>query len=66
VLSEAKQEAIQEMVALWAQRKPLRAITAAMSEKGHRVSNQGVADIVRAASAHSQPATVAGRNAMTS
>ena len=49
MLSEAKQEAIQEVVALWAKRKPLRAITAAMSEKGHRVSHQGVADIVRAA-----------------
>jgi hypothetical protein len=40
------------MVALRAQRTPLRAIAAAMAEKGHRVSHQGVADIVRAAGAH--------------
>jgi putative DNA-invertase from lambdoid prophage Rac len=52
VSHEAEQEAIQEIVALRAQRKPLRAIAAAMAEKGHRVSHQGVADIVRAASAH--------------
>lgn len=52
VTHEAEQEVIREMVALRAQRKPLRAIAAAMAEKGHRVSHQGVADIVRAASAH--------------
>ena len=40
------------MVALRAQGRPLRAIAAAMAEKGHRVSHQGVADIVKATSAH--------------
>jgi putative DNA-invertase from lambdoid prophage Rac len=52
VAHEAEQEAIREMIALRTQRKPLRAIATAMAEKGHRVSHQGVADIVRAAGAH--------------
>ena len=49
---EPEQEAIREMVALRAQRKPLRAIAAPMAEKGHRVSHQGVADIEGARAAH--------------
>jgi putative DNA-invertase from lambdoid prophage Rac len=51
VAHEGEQEAIGEMAALMAQGQPLRAIAGAMAAKGHRVSHQGVADIVKAAGA---------------
>jgi putative DNA-invertase from lambdoid prophage Rac len=44
----AEQAAIHEMVALRAQRKPLRAIAAAMAAKGYKISHEGVSRVVRA------------------
>jgi putative DNA-invertase from lambdoid prophage Rac len=46
---EGEQEAIREMVALRAQRKPLRGIAGALAAKGHRISHEGVAGVLRAA-----------------
>src|SRR5271157_887667 len=46
---EAEQEAIREIFALRAQGKPLRAIAEAVAEKGHRLSHEGVAGVLRAA-----------------
>ena len=46
---EAEQEAIREIVALRAQGKPLRSIAEAVAAKGHRLSHEGVAGILRAA-----------------
>jgi putative DNA-invertase from lambdoid prophage Rac len=46
---EAEQAAIREMVALRAQGRPLRAIADAARTKGHRISHEGVAGILRAA-----------------
>jgi hypothetical protein len=51
VAHEDEQEAIQEMVALRAQRKPLRAIADAVQVEGHRISHEGVAGVLRAVSA---------------
>jgi hypothetical protein len=48
---EAEQEAIREMIALRAQRKALRAIAEAMQAKGHRISHEGVAAVLRTARA---------------
>ena len=48
---KAEQEAIGEMVALRAQRKPLRAIADALRARGHEISHEGVAGILRAAGA---------------
>ena len=48
---EAEQEAIREMVALRAHGKPLRAIAKAVATKGHRISHEGVAGVLRAAGA---------------
>jgi putative DNA-invertase from lambdoid prophage Rac len=48
---EGEQEAIREMAALRAQGSSLRAIVAAVAAKGHRLSVQGVANIVKAAGA---------------
>ena len=45
-----EQEAIREMAALRAHGKPLRVIAEAMRAKGHRISHEGVAGILRAAS----------------
>ena len=45
---EVEQEAVREMVALRAQRRALRAIAAEMRAKGHRISHEGVAGILRA------------------
>ena len=45
---EAEQEAIREMVALRAQGKALRAIAEAVQAKGHRISHEGVAGVLRA------------------
>ena len=44
---EAEQEAIREMVALRAQGRALRAIAEAMRAKGHRISHEGVAGVIR-------------------
>lgn len=44
-----EQEAIREMVALRAQGRPLRAIAAAVVAKGHRISHEGVARVLKAA-----------------
>jgi putative DNA-invertase from lambdoid prophage Rac len=44
---EAEQEAISEIVALRAQGKALRAIAAAAQAKGHRISHEGVAGVLR-------------------
>ena len=46
---EAEQEVIREMVALRAQGKALRAIAAASQARGHRISHEGVAGVLRAA-----------------
>jgi putative DNA-invertase from lambdoid prophage Rac len=46
---EAEQEAIQEMIVLRGQGKPLRAIASAMEAKGHRISHEGVAGVLKAA-----------------
>jgi putative DNA-invertase from lambdoid prophage Rac len=46
---EAEQEAIREIVALRAQGKPLRAIAEAVAAKGHCISHEGVASVLRAA-----------------
>jgi putative DNA-invertase from lambdoid prophage Rac len=43
-----EQEAIGEMVALRAHGKPLRAISEAVAAKGHRLSHEGVAGVLRA------------------
>jgi putative DNA-invertase from lambdoid prophage Rac len=50
---QAEQEAIREMVALWAQGKALRAISETMQAKGHRISHEGVAGVLRTARGHS-------------
>jgi hypothetical protein len=44
---EAEQEAIREMIALRTQGASLRAIAAAMQAKGHRISHEGVAGVLR-------------------
>jgi putative DNA-invertase from lambdoid prophage Rac len=46
---EAEQEAIREMVALRAQGKALRAIAQALGAKGHKLSHEGVAGVLRVA-----------------
>jgi len=48
VRHKPEQEAIAEMLALRAERKPLRAIAAAMVAKGYRISHEGVAGVLRA------------------
>jgi putative DNA-invertase from lambdoid prophage Rac len=48
---EAEQEAMREMVALRGQGKTLRAIAEAMRARGHQISHEGVAGVLRAASA---------------
>jgi putative DNA-invertase from lambdoid prophage Rac len=45
---EAEQEAIREMAALRAEGEALRAIATAMAAKGHRISHEGVAGVLRA------------------
>jgi putative DNA-invertase from lambdoid prophage Rac len=44
---EPEQEAIREMVALRTQGRPLRAIAEAVVGKGHRISHEGVAGILK-------------------
>jgi putative DNA-invertase from lambdoid prophage Rac len=46
---KAEQEAICEMVTLRAQGKALRAIAEAVQARGHRISHEGVAGVLRAA-----------------
>jgi hypothetical protein len=48
---ETEQEAIREIVALTAQGKALRAIAADVQAKGHKLSHEGVAGVLRAARA---------------
>jgi putative DNA-invertase from lambdoid prophage Rac len=48
VPNEAEKEAIAEMVFMRRERKPLRAIAAAMSAKGVKISHEGVAGVLRA------------------
>jgi hypothetical protein len=48
-IAEGEQEAIEEMIALRAEGKPLRAISAAMAAKGHNITHEGVAGVLRAA-----------------
>ena len=45
---KAEQEAIREMISLHGQGWSLRAIAAAMKAKGHRISHEGVAGVLRA------------------
>jgi putative DNA-invertase from lambdoid prophage Rac len=45
---EVEQEAIGEIVALRAQGKALRAIAEAVQAKGHRISHEGVAGVLKA------------------
>lgn len=52
VQHEGEQDAIRQMVRMRTiERLPLRTVVAAMAAKGHSISPQGVADIVKAASA---------------
>ena len=44
---EGEQEVIREIVALRAQGKPLRAIAEAVQAKGHKLSHEGVAGVLR-------------------
>jgi hypothetical protein len=44
---EAEQEAVREMVALRAQGRALRAVPAEMQAKGHSISHEGVAGVLR-------------------
>ena len=46
---QAEQEAIREMIALRGGGKPLRAIATAAQAKGHKISHEGVASVLRAA-----------------
>ena len=46
---EGEQEAIQEMVVLRSQGKPLRAIAEAVQAKGYQISHEGVAGVLRVA-----------------
>ena len=46
---EAEQEAIREIVSLRAQGNALRAIVQAVAAKGHKLSHEGVAGVLRAA-----------------
>ena len=46
---EAEQEAIREIVSLRAQGNALRAIAQAVAAKGHKLSHEGVAGVLRAA-----------------
>ena len=46
---EAEQEAIREIVKLRAQGKALRAIAKAVAAKGHKISHEGVAGVLRVA-----------------
>jgi len=46
---EAEQEAICEIAALRAQGRPLRAIATAVQAKGHKISHEGVAGVLRTA-----------------
>ena len=48
---QAEQDAIREMIALRAQGKPLRAIAQVVGGKGHRISHEGVAGVLKAAGA---------------
>ena len=50
LVHEAEQEAIREMAALRAEGETLRAIATAMAAKGHRISHEDVAGVLRAAS----------------
>jgi putative DNA-invertase from lambdoid prophage Rac len=45
---EAEQEAIREIVSLRTQGKALRAIAEAVAAKGHKLSHEGVAGVLRA------------------
>jgi putative DNA-invertase from lambdoid prophage Rac len=51
VQHEPEQEAIREMVALRAQGKALRAIAAAAQARGHQISHEGVAGVLKAVGA---------------
>ena len=46
---QAGQDAIREMIAMRGEGKPLRAIAKAAATKGHRISHEGVAGVLRAA-----------------
>jgi putative DNA-invertase from lambdoid prophage Rac len=47
VQHEAEQEAIREMIALRAQGRSLRAIAAEMQMRGHKISHEGIAGVLR-------------------
>jgi putative DNA-invertase from lambdoid prophage Rac len=47
--NETEQEAIRDMIALRGEGKPLRAIAAAAQAKGHQISHEGVAGVLRSA-----------------
>jgi len=48
VRHEGEQDAIEEIIAMRATRTPLRNIAAAMVAKGHKISHEGVARVLRA------------------
>jgi DNA invertase Pin-like site-specific DNA recombinase len=52
VQHKAEQKAIREIMRLRKKGEPLRAISAAMKAKGHQLSHEGVAGVLRAASAN--------------
>jgi hypothetical protein len=58
VRHDAEQEAITEMVALRAEGKPLRAIAASMAAKGHKISHEGVAGVLKGAERDRAPGAV--------
>jgi len=60
VQQEAEQEAIREIVSLRAQGKALRAIAEAVAAKGHKLSHEGVAGVLRAAGSLSRVHPSAG------
>jgi putative DNA-invertase from lambdoid prophage Rac len=49
VRQEAEQEAIEKIIALRVEGRPLRAIAAIITSKGHPISHEGVAGILKAA-----------------
>jgi putative DNA-invertase from lambdoid prophage Rac len=55
VPDEGEQEAIREIAALRAQGRPLRAIATAVQAKGHKISHEGVAGVLRDSSHRRRP-----------
>jgi putative DNA-invertase from lambdoid prophage Rac len=52
---DGEQEAIREIIAMKVDKKPLRAIAATMVAKGHTISHEGVAGVLRASDRTGRP-----------